>query len=225
MNTSLTNYLNSRKSENNMLKILGRDNSINVRKVLWLCEELNLEYEREDWGRGVLSTQSPEFLQLNPNGQIPVVLDGDLVLWQSNSIIRYLANAYDKEHLLYPTQAKERFFVDQWLDWQAIELNNSWTYTIMSLLRHSPDHQDPNLLQQGIDKWNRHMQMLDQQLAKTQAYVTGSQFSLADIPIGLSVQRWKATPFDHPTLSHVDQYFELLNQRAGFLKWGNNGEP
>lgn len=208
-----------------MLKILGRDNSINVRKVLWLCEELNLAYQREDWGRGVLSTQSPEFLQLNPNGQIPVVLDGDLVLWQSNSIIRYLANAYDKEHLLYPTQAKERFFVDQWLDWQAIELNNSWTYTIMSLLRHSPDHQDPNLLQQGIDKWNRHMQMLDQQLAKTQAYVAGSQFSLADIPIGLSVQRWKATPFDHPTLKHVDQYFELLNQRAGFLKWGNNGEP
>jgi len=208
-----------------MLKILGRDNSINVRKVLWLCEELNLEYEREDWGRGVRSAQSPEFLELNPNGQIPVVLDGDLVLWQSNSIIRYLANAYDKEHLLYPTQAKERFFVDQWLDWQAIELNNSWTYTIMSLLRHSPDHQDPNLLQQGIDKWNRHMQMLDQQLAKTQAYVAGSQFSLADIPIGLSVQRWKATPFDHPTLSHVDQYFELLNQRAGFLKWGNNGEP
>ncbi len=75
-----------------MLKILGRDNSINVRKVLWLCEELNLEYEREDWGRGFRSAQSPEYLQLNPNGQIPVVLDGDLVLWQSNSIIRYLAN-------------------------------------------------------------------------------------------------------------------------------------
>lgn len=89
-----------------MLKILGRDNSINVRKVLWLCEELNLEYEREDWGRGFRSAQSPEYLQLNPNGQIPVVLDGDLVLWQSNSIIRYLANAYDKEHKLYPTQAK-----------------------------------------------------------------------------------------------------------------------
>ncbi|MFH3942526.1 glutathione S-transferase family protein [Acinetobacter nosocomialis] len=208
-----------------MLKILGRDNSINVRKVLWLCEELNLEYEREDWGRGFRSVQSPEYLQLNPNGQIPVVLDGDLVLWQSNSIIRYLANAYDKEHKLYPTQAKDRFFVDQWLDWQAIELNNSWTYTIMSLLRHSPDYQDPNLLQQGIENWNHHMQILDQQLAKTQAYVAGTEFTLADIPIGLSVQRWKATPFDHPTLKHVDQYFELLNQRAGFLKWGNNGEP
>jgi len=208
-----------------MLKILGRDNSINVRKVLWLCEELNLEYEREDWGRGFRSAQSPEYLQLNPNGQIPVVLDGDLVLWQSNSIIRYLANAYDKEHQLYPTQAKERFFVDQWIDWQAIELNNSWTYTIMSLLRHSPDHQDPNLLQQGINDWNHHMQILDQQLAKTQAYVAGTEFTLADIPIGLSVQRWKATPFDHPTLKNVDQYFERLNQRAGFLKWGNNGEP
>lgn len=208
-----------------MLKILGRDNSINVRKVLWLCEELNLEYEREDWGRGFCSAQSAEYLQLNPNGQIPVVLDGDLVLWQSNSIIRYLANAYDKEHQLYPTQAKERFFVDQWIDWQAIELNNSWTYTIMSFLRHSPNHQDPDLLKKGIDNWNHHMQILDQQLAKTQTYVAGTEFTLADIPIGLSVQRWKATPFDHPTLKHVEQYFELLNQRAGFLKWGNNGEP
>lgn len=94
-----------------MLKILGRDNSINVRKVLWLCDELNLTYEREDWGIGFRSAQSPEFLQLNPNGQIPVILDGDLVLWQSNSIIRYLANAYDKDHILYPTQAKQELLL------------------------------------------------------------------------------------------------------------------
>ncbi|MDC4704546.1 glutathione S-transferase [Acinetobacter baumannii] len=208
-----------------MLKILGRDNSINVRKVLWLCDELNLTYEREDWGIGFRSAQSPEFLQLNPNGQIPVILDGDLVLWQSNSIIRYLANAYDKDHILYPTQAKQKAIIDQWIDWQAIELNNSWTYAFMSLIRHSALHQDPNLLQQGIDQWNKQMQILDQQLAKTQAHVAGTEFTLADIPIGLSVQRWKATPFDHPALKHVDQYFERLNQRKGFLKWGNNGQP
>ena len=210
-----------------MLKILGRNNSINVRKVLWLCDELKLDYEREDWGIGYRSAQSLEFLQFNPNGQIPVVIDGDFILWQSNSIVRYLANAYDydQHHHLYPVEPQERALVDQWIDWQATELNNSWTYTFMSLIRQSPLHQDPTLLQQGIENWNKQMQILNQQLEKTQAYVAGAQFTLADIPIGLSVQRWKATPFDHPVLSHVEQYFQRLNEREAFLKWGNNGQP
>src|SRR5271154_7612718 len=72
-----------------MLKILGKASSINVRKVLWTCAELNLPFEREDWGTGFRSTETPEFLSLNPNGMVPVLKDGDFVLWESNSIIRY----------------------------------------------------------------------------------------------------------------------------------------
>ena len=124
-----------------MLKILGRADSLNARKVLWLCDELNLSYEREDWGRGFQSPQSPEFISLNPNATIPVLIDQDFVLWQSNSIIRYLANQYNGS-TLYSQHPQTRALIDQWIDWQGIELNNSWTYAVMHLIRHSPVHQD-----------------------------------------------------------------------------------
>ncbi|MUL54945.1 glutathione S-transferase, partial [Pseudomonas aeruginosa] len=84
-----------------MLEILGKASSINVRKVLWTCAELDLPYRREDWGSGFRDTHAEEFLALNPNAMVPVLRDGELVLWESNSIIRYLANRYAGERL-YP---------------------------------------------------------------------------------------------------------------------------
>ncbi|WP_336933628.1 glutathione S-transferase [Acinetobacter bereziniae] len=206
-----------------MIKILGRADSINVRKLLWLCDELNIAYEREDWGRGFQSTQETAFLKLNPNATIPVLIDEDFVLWQSNSIIRYLANQYNGQHL-YPLDAKQRAEVDQWIDWQGIELNNSWTYALMHLVRHSPTHQDLERVEQSIQAWSKHMQILDQQLEKTGAYVTGQNFSLADIVIGLSVQRWYLTPFEKIDFPYVQNYYERLSQREAYLKWGNNGQ-
>ena len=87
-----------------MLQILGKASSINVRKVLWTCTELGIAFEREDWGSGFQSTHTPGFVALNPNAMVPVIKDGDFVLWESNTIIRYLANQYagqqfHKQHL------------------------------------------------------------------------------------------------------------------------------
>ena len=206
-----------------MLKVLGRSDSINVRKVLWLCDELNIEYDREDWGRGFRSPKEAEFIKLNPNATIPVIIDADLVLWQSNSIIRYLANQYQGQ-ALYPETAKPRALIDQWMDWQALELNHSWTYALMNLFRKSPDHQDPNLVKKSINAWTENMRILDEQLAKNGAYIIGDQFTLADIPMGLSVQRWYLTPFEKTEFHHVKKYYELLSQRAAYMKWGNNGQ-
>lgn len=206
-----------------MLKILGRSDSINVRKLLWLCEELNLSYEREDWGRGFRSPQEEAFITLNPNATIPILIDGDFILWQSNSIIRYLANAYHGQHF-YPQDPKPRAIIDQWIDWQGIELNNSWSYALMHIIRQSPAHQDLQGVADSIQSWNKNIQILDQQLKKTNAYVAGRDFSLADIVIGLSVQRWYMTPFDKPDCPHVKRYYTLLSQRAAYLKWGNNGQ-
>jgi len=76
-----------------MLRVLGRVSSINVRKVLWTCDEIGLPFEREDWGLGFRSAQSPEFLALNPNGLVPVIVDEGFVLWESNTICRYLPGA------------------------------------------------------------------------------------------------------------------------------------
>ncbi|AXM95138.1 glutathione S-transferase family protein [Pseudomonas plecoglossicida] len=207
-----------------MLRILGRASSINVRKVLWACAEFDIPFEREDWGTGFQPTDSPEFLALNPNAMIPVIQDGDFTLWESNTIIRYLATRYGDADC-YPPEAIARARVDQWIDWQASDLNRSWSYAFLSLVRHSPAHQDPQALAEGCAKWTHNMQILERQLVTTGAYVAGERFTLADIPIGLSVNRWFETPFEHPPLPAVRAYFERLTERPSFVAHGRNGTP
>ncbi|RMT77816.1 Glutathione S-transferase protein [Pseudomonas viridiflava] len=167
-----------------MLRILGKASSINVRKVLWTCAELEVPFEQQDWGSGFRETNTSEFKALNPNSMVPVIEDDGFVLWESNTIIRYLANRSGALHL-YPAEAIARARVDQWIDWQATDLNKSWGYAFMSLVRHCPSHQDHEALAAGCSEWTRHMAILDRQLDATGAYVGGSEFSLADIPIGL----------------------------------------
>ena len=207
-----------------MLRILGKASSINVRKVLWTCAELQIPFKREDWGSGFRSTNDAQFLALNPCAMVPVIQDGDFTLWESNTIIRYLAARYDGSHL-YPTDAQTRARIDQWIDWQASELNRSWSYAFLSLVRQSPEHQDSAALAVGIEQWSKNMAILDRQLEKTGAYVSGEQFSLADIPIGLSVNRWFETPLAHPDFAAVKAYYERLSLRPGYLLHGRNGTP
>ncbi|MGY2293179.1 glutathione S-transferase family protein [Pseudomonas sp. SDO528_S397] len=206
------------------LKILGRTSSINVRKVLWTCQELGLSYEREDWGIGFTSTQSPEFLALNPNAQVPVLIDGHGVLWESNTICRYLAGLYQRHDLL-PAEPAPRARVEQWMDWQATELNPSWGYAFHALVRKNPDFQDPQRLAAGVQGWNDKMGLLEQQLAKTCAYVVGEEFTLADILIGLSVHRWRLTPMERPSYPAVDAYYQRLSKRQNFQNVALEHQP
>ncbi|MCP1417493.1 glutathione S-transferase [Pseudomonas laurylsulfativorans] len=208
------------------LKILGKASSINVRKVLWTCEELGITYEREDWGSGFASTHSPEFLRFNPNAQVPVIIDEALVLWESNTICRYLVGKHHHHHAeLLPTEPAARARVEQWMDWQATELNPSWRYPFMALVRKDPEFQDAHSLEVGVRGWNQKMGILEHQLATTKAYVAGPRFTLADIVIGLSVNRWLMTPIDRADYPAVDEYFKRLAQHRGFLKHCCNGLP
>ncbi|RAI72337.1 glutathione S-transferase [Pseudomonas fluorescens] len=208
------------------LKILGKASSINVRKVLWTCEELGIAYEREDWGSGFASTHSPEFLRFNPNAKVPVIIDEAGVLWESNTICRYLAGKHHHHHSeLLPTEPAARARVEQWMDWQATELNPSWSYAFMALVRKDPEFQDAHRLEVGVRSWNQMMGILEHQLATTKAYVAGPRFTLADIVIGLSVNRWLMTPIERPDYPAVDEYFKRLAQHRGFLKHCCNGLP
>jgi glutathione S-transferase len=208
-----------------MLQILGKSSSINVRKVLWACVELGLEYHLEQWGSGFRSTDTPEFLALNPNAMVPVIRDGEHVLWESNTICRYLAGKQGRTDLL-PADPSQRSLVEQWMDWQAGELNNSWRYAFMALVRHSATHQDPTAIAASIEGWNRHMHILERQLEKTGAYVCGDVFTLADIVLGLSTNRWFMTPIENrPELPAVSTYYDRLAERPGFALHGRNGVP
>jgi glutathione S-transferase len=207
-----------------MLRILGKSTSINVRKVLWTCTELDQQYQLEQWGSGFRDTRDPAFLTLNPNALVPVIIDDDFVLWESGSICRYLASTRNRTDLL-PVSARARARIEQWMDWQATELNSAWRYAFMSLVRKSPSHSDPAALGLSILEWNRNMTLLDRQLGQSGAFVTGRDFTLADILIGLSVHRWLSTPMQRPTLTQVEAYYERLSQRPGFMLHGRNGVP
>ena len=196
-----------------MLRILGKASSINVRKVLWLCDEIGLPYERRDEG--------PE-LAKNPNGLVPVIVDGDFVLWESHTILRYLAGRYGGAALL-PHELRRRAEVEQWIDWQATDLNSSWRYAFMALVRRDPAFDDLRQIAASTATWNRMMSILDARLTATQAFVAGAGFTLADIPLGLSVNRWLMTPLEHPALPAVLGYYERLSTQPAFLKHGRNG--
>jgi glutathione S-transferase len=209
-----------------MLRVLGKAASINVRKVLWTCAELGLRFEREDWGSGFQPTQQPQFLALNPNAMVPVLVDSNggekTVLWESNTICRYLAGRYGDGRLL-PAEPAARARVEQWMDWQATELNNAWRYAFMALVRRSPAHADPAQVERSVAEWNRHMGILEGQLEKTGAFAAGAAFSLADIVLGLSVNRWLMTPIERPDYPAIRAYAELLGQRPGCQAYCMNG--
>src|SRR5690349_21429015 len=116
-----------------MLRVLGRTSSINVRKVLWTCAELDLHFEHVE--------QDAQLLALNPNRLVPVIRDGDFVLWESNSICRYLARK-SPHAAIYPEDGKARALVEQWMDWQATEQNSARSYSFYGYVRKCPAHQD-----------------------------------------------------------------------------------
>ena len=206
------------------LRLLGKASSINVRKVLWTCSALQLAVDREDWGSGFRTTDDPAFLRLNPNAMVPVIDDAGFVLWESNTICRYLATKHAAAGLL-PQQAQDRARVEQWMDWQATELNNAWRYAFMALVRHSPQHSDPTAIAASVAGWHRHMAMLEQQLASGGPFVCGASFTLADVVLGLSVNRWRSTPLpDRPALPAVSRWFEqALPTQPGFREHCDNG--
>ena len=198
-----------------MIKILGKPESVNVRKVLWTCSELEIPYEHEAWGSGHRPTNTPEFLAFNPNAMVPVIVDDGFVLWESNTICRYLAARHGKGRLL-PTEPSARAMVEQWMDWQATELNPAWRYAFMARVRQNAAYQDAQLIAASADTWNRLMGLLNQQLQATGGFASGTEFTLADVVLGLSIHRWYMTPIERPTLPAVARYYDALSRRPGF---------
>jgi glutathione S-transferase len=189
------------------LRVLGRISSINVRKVLWTCAELDLRFEHVE--------SDPQLLARNPNALVPVIQDGDFTLWESNSICRYLAARQPRRTLL-PEDPRARAQVEQWMDWQATELNSAWRYGFYATVRKSPKHTDPAAIAMSIESWNKCMRMLDAHFAHGGQFVTGEHFTLADVVLGLSTHRWLLSPIDRPHLDAVLGYYQRLSVRPAF---------
>jgi glutathione S-transferase len=196
-----------------MLRVLGRTTSINVRKVLWTAAECGLDHVQEAEWAAERSPQTPEFLALNPNGLVPVLIDGERVLWESNTICRYLA-AKAGRHDLLPPEPFARAQVEMWMDWQQTELATVWGPAFLALVRKVPEAiAAPEAISASSRAWNDRMLRLEAQLARTGAYAAGPAFTLADVCAGLALQRWLLTPIERPATPALDAYRARLLAR------------
>lgn len=207
-----------------MLEIYGRTNSINVRKVLWAAAELGLDYKRYDYGRGFTPTNTPEFLKVSRFGVVPVLVDDGFVLRESNTIVRYLATRERREDM-FPSDPKSRFTIEAWMDWASTDLGNGLRDVFWGVQLKHPDFTDPAKIALGIANWSKQMQRLDHHLSSAGPYLMGECFTIADIPVGLSVNRWFAVDFQKPKLDAVAAYYDRLAEREGYRLHGRNGTP
>lgn len=207
-----------------MLRILGRANSFNVRKVLWICDELGIHYQREDWGRGYRRTDDPAFLSINPIGLVPAVVEDGNILRESNTIVRYLATKYGSDEI-YPRDPLQRARVEQWMDWANYETSISLRGAFLGGMLNEPPWNNPWFVEQGRRQITKEVGQLDRHLAEVGPYITGPIFTVADIPIGLVVNRWFHLNFDRPSYPSVERYYEQLSQRAPYRRHVRNGLP
>ncbi len=199
-----------------MFTIYGRSNSSNVRKVLWLCAEIGqTDYQRHDYGRGFDSCDTPEYEKLNPNKLVPTFVEGDLVIWESNAILRYLAAKYG-DATLYPKDLAERAMVDQWMEWQTTTSNVGIRDLFFGLIVKEDWAMGEEFIAKAQAQATKAMTLLDAQLADTGAFVTGDNLTIADCALGIFVNRWFSLPMDHADLPALSAYYDRLKSRAAF---------
>ncbi len=198
-----------------MLKIWGRNNSINVMKVLWIAAELGLDFQRVDIGGPFGGNHEPAYLKLNPNGLVPTIDDDGFILWESNSIVRYLA-AKHSTGTLWPTELQRRADAERWMDWQLSVLIPSVGPLFLGLIRTPPEKRDGAALEAAREASEEAWRRLETVLADGRSYLTGARFTMGDIPVGCFAYRWYHLPIERPTLPHVEAWYKRLAERPAY---------
>lgn len=199
-----------------MLKIWGRANSSNVKKVTWLCEEIGLPYTRIDAGSAFGVVNTPEYRRLNPNGLVPTIDDDGFILWESNAIVRYLA-AKHAAGTLWPADPKVRADADRWMDWCTSMLAPTFIPVFLSLVRTPPEQRNLQAIENGSKKTAEVLARLDAALAGRQ-FVAGEQLSVADIALGPVVYLVQSVLPDRPKLANYDAWYARIAARPAFRK-------
>ncbi len=197
-----------------MLRILGRGNSSNVQKILWCCRELSLPFEREDAGGPFGRTHDPDYLALNPNGLVPTVIDGDAVLWESNTILRYLAARYG-QGVLWEPEPVRRALGERWMDWQLATLGPSMTRAYVGLIRTPAGERDESAIARSVERLHAAWHILERGL-REHAYLGGERFGIADIAVGVLAYRWFNLPIDRKHLPAVEGWYAAISTRPAF---------
>ena len=195
-----------------MLKVCGRKNSSNVRKVLWCAEELALPYEREEAGGAFGVVDSPQYRALNPNGRVPMIEDDGFVLWESNAIVRYLAARYGSDTSWYQRDVCVRAQADKWMDWTTSTFAGPFRDLFWGMLRTPAEQQDWVLINGASKTCAELLSIVDQALSE-KPYLSGDEIGMGDIPLGSFIYAWFEMPLERPSMPNLEAWYERLKLR------------
>ncbi|HCP79020.1 MAG: glutathione S-transferase [Pusillimonas sp.] len=193
-----------------MYKLLGRATSGNVQKVIFLLEELDISYERLDYGRQFENTDTPEYLAMNPTKKVPTLVDGDTVVWESNTILRYLASQHSTP--FYPALPGDRAQSETWMDWLLATVNPVYLAGFKDAKKAEADRAPDTAANLAAE-----LKILDKHLSG-KAWMTGDQLTLADFALGPIIRRCINFPFDLPEFENIRQWVTRLESRPAFKK-------
>jgi len=199
-----------------MLKIWGRINSVNVKKVVWAAEECGVAYERIDAGMqyGVVST--PAYLAMNPNARVPTLDDDGFVLWESNTMVRYLARRYG-QGTLDPQDLRQYADADRWMDWCTSTLAGAFRNVFWGMVRTPIEQRDAKAIETSRVETAKLLAIPEAVLAH-QPYLAGAQFTMGDIPLGCFVHLWLSMPIERPAHPALSAWHARLAARPAFQK-------
>lgn len=200
-----------------MLKVWGRKNSSNVRKVLWCAEELQLPYQAIDAGGAFGLVNEAEYRSKNPNGRVPMIEDGELVLWESNAIVRYLCAQYGGESTWFSADPAARASADKWMDWTTSTLADPFKPLFWGVLRTPAEQQDWVQINAAFKVVVEVLAVANEALAQ-QPYLSGSEVGMGDIPLGCFIYAWFEMPIERPPMPHLEAWYERLKQRPAYRK-------
>ena len=194
-----------------MIRLLGRQTSGNVQKVLFALEEIGVKYTREDYGRQFNNTQTPEYKKLNPNSKVPTLIDGEVVIWESNTILRYLA-ALHRPELTGATPA-EKTEVERWMDWLLASLNTPYV-AVFKDSKNEPEKRAPDFAAQSADLIAQ-LKILEGHLAGKTWFALG-RMTIADIALAPIVKRCLDFPIERPDLPELTRWQKAIDARPAF---------
>jgi glutathione S-transferase len=194
--------------------LYGRLSSCNVQKALWALMEAGVAVERVDVGGEFGGLDDPAYRALNPHGRVPTLQDGDIAVWESDAIVRYVCARYAPGRL-WPEDPVARARLDQWMAWTAAHLYPDWIWLFWALVRTPPDRQDPDAVARLRDATAARFETLDRHLAG-RPHIGGEAFTMADIPAGMTLYRWFEMPIDRPATPHVEAWYARLRDRPAY---------
>lgn len=196
------------------MKLFARRTSSNCQKVLWFLGELELSYDFVATGGDAGGLDAPEYRAMNPNGAVPTLLDGDLAVWESHTILRYLAAAHAPERFWVDDPA-QRTHIDRWMDWSQDQFDASFMAVFWGYWRTPEADWNDGMIRFQLARCRRYMAVLDQALGD-HAYVVGDELSLADIPVGALMYRYANLDVTDDLLPNVARWYASLTEREAF---------